>query len=216
MKDEQMRSLLCSLLHCGYRDLDVLDDCGYDMDDLIEDVRDMGYEKPDLNNIAYAMFYRAKMDLKNWVDNQIVNVKDEISDLEDCISDLEDEISDLEDEVDSIDTDIQLKFDEIDENKDSDNENVLREELKQLHAIHEEKRLENNAKEDKLENARKELELKQEEYEDLSYLDPVEDIESYHNYLDTSVSITDNEEIYEKYCSEGMKEFQENTGYSLT
>lgn len=50
-----MQSLLCSLLECGYLDLRVLEDCRYDMEDLIEEVNEMGYEKPNLNNLAYAI-----------------------------------------------------------------------------------------------------------------------------------------------------------------
>ena len=54
-----------------------------------------------------------------------------------------------------------------------------------------------------------------EELEELEELKPWEDIESFHNYLDTSIYFVDNEETYNTYCGEALKEFEENTGYSI-
>ena len=53
------------------------------------------------------------------------------------------------------------------------------------------------------------------ELKSLKSLKPFEDIESFHNYLDSSVYFIDNEEVYEKYCQEALDEFYENTGFEI-
>ena len=55
-----------------------------------------------------------------------------------------------------------------------------------------------------------------EEYSDLLRLDPDEDIESFHNYLDTSVWFRTHGEIYEKYLAEAVHDFAMNTGYDIS
>lgn len=42
-----------------------------------------------------------------------------------------------------------------------------------------------------------------------------DDIESFHNYLDTSIYFVKNSEIYHKYLEDALDEFAENTGYSI-
>ena len=54
------------------------------------------------------------------------------------------------------------------------------------------------------------------ELEELEELKPWEDIESFHNYLDTSIYFIDNGETYNTYCEEALKEFECNTGYSIS
>lgn len=49
----------------------------------------------------------------------------------------------------------------------------------------------------------------------LYYLDPYKDIESYHNFLDTSVYFVRNKEIWRKYLGHAIERFEKNTGYSI-
>lgn len=55
-----------------------------------------------------------------------------------------------------------------------------------------------------------------EELELLQQLEVFEDIESYHNYLDTGAYInSDVEDVYKTYCKSALDLFEEKTGYSL-
>lgn len=67
---------------------------------------------------------------------------------------------------------------------------------------------------DSEDNAESFEELK-EELDALKELSPYDDIESYHNYLDTHVYIRKHEDIYRKYCQEPLDMFEENTGFGL-
>lgn len=61
-------------------------------------------------------------------------------------------------------------------------------------------------------------ELTDEEHEELIAifaLTPDIDIESFHNYLDTSVWFRNNGEVYRQYFKEAIDEFADNTGYSI-
>lgn len=53
----------------------------------------------------------------------------------------------------------------------------------------------------------------------LQQLNPYEDIESYHNYSDTSIyvrtDISGRDVLYEKYCKREFKMFEEMTGFSI-
>lgn len=152
MSKDMMENLLINLLDCGYLDLRVLNGCEYDISDLIEECKEMGYEKPDLNNLAYAMFYIGKNDLQEAIDERIVNLEDAISD-------------------GLVDDD-----------------------------------------QEKKEGIEKQI-------EELKTLDAREDFESFHNYLDTSIYLSNHaeekREIYEKYLQKELDQFEENTGFSL-
>ena len=139
-ENDTMIDILSGLLGCGCLDLRVILDCKYDMCDLKEELDSMGCEKPDLNNLAYAMFYLGKHDIQHWIEERI------------------DEIEGWDDEI---------------------------------------------------------AEDKKQEREALRNLDPYEDIESFHNYIDTSVYFNKNAEIYKKYCQEALDEFQDKTGYEI-
>ena len=43
-----------------------------------------------------------------------------------------------------------------------------------------------------------------------------EDIQSFHNYLDTSIWICNHNDVYEKYLGEALDMFEENTGYCIS
>lgn len=137
-----MRDLLTALLKCGWMDLDILLDCQYDFDELVDDFRDNfgATTTIDVNNLAYAMFDKGKSEIRQFIEDRIETLKDE------------DELSEEE----------------------------------------------------------------QQELDALQGLEPYEDIESFHNFIDTSVYFSDNQELYEKYCSEALDTFTKNTGFSLT
>lgn len=62
-------------------------------------------------------------------------------------------------------------------------------------------------------------ELTEEKFEELfqfHYLDPEEDIQSYHNYLDTHVWFEKNGAIYRKHFAEELDEFAKNVGIEIT
>lgn len=54
-----------------------------------------------------------------------------------------------------------------------------------------------------------------EELNALRDLDVGEDIQSFHNYLDTSIWVCNHEETYEKYLGEALDTFAKNTGYCI-
>lgn len=54
-----------------------------------------------------------------------------------------------------------------------------------------------------------------EELNALREIDVYEDIQSFHNYLDTSIWVCDHNGIYENYLSEALDTFEHNTGYCI-
>lgn len=54
-----------------------------------------------------------------------------------------------------------------------------------------------------------------EELHALRDLDVYEDIQSFHNFLDTSIWVCNHNETYEKYLGEALDIFTENTGYCI-
>lgn len=55
-------SLLCCLLGCGTLDLDILDDVGYDLGEIVEDLQSNGI-KPTLNAITDKIFLKGQQTL---------------------------------------------------------------------------------------------------------------------------------------------------------
>lgn len=162
-ENSTMTDLLTSVLDCGYADLDVLMNCKYDISDLMDEVRDMGYQMPNLNNLAMAMFYIGRRAIQEWIDNRKDEVEEEIDAIDDWFKDNEAHaLGDIADE--------------------ETRKEALEEMLKALEG-----------------------------------LEPQEDIESFHNFMDTSVYFSSGEkkEIYIKYCKDALDEFYDNTGYCL-
>jgi hypothetical protein len=77
MKETQMRALLCNLLDCSYRNLEILAGCAYNMQDLIEEVYSMEFKKPGINSLAFAMFRLAKYDMQEELEEMIEKEKNE-------------------------------------------------------------------------------------------------------------------------------------------
>lgn len=55
-----------------------------------------------------------------------------------------------------------------------------------------------------------------EEHESLLLLNPHEDIESFHNYLDTSIWVAEHKELYERYLHDELDRFYEMTGFEIS
>lgn len=77
MTNEQMTDLLTALLDCGYLDLRILNECEYNMIDLIEEVDSMGYEKIDINNLCFAMFQLGLRDMQESISERISDLENE-------------------------------------------------------------------------------------------------------------------------------------------
>lgn len=58
-------------------------------------------------------------------------------------------------------------------------------------------------------------EAEAEELQELVSLNPNEDIESFHNFLDTSIYFVNNSDIYHKYLEEALDNFADDTGYTI-
>ena len=55
----------------------------------------------------------------------------------------------------------------------------------------------------------------EEELEALRTLNPEEDIESYHNFIDTHVGFENNADVYRTYLQEALDAFAEGTGFEI-
>lgn len=53
------------------------------------------------------------------------------------------------------------------------------------------------------------------ELEELKELDPYEDLEEFHNYLDTHISCVNHKAVYEAYLAEELEEFADGTGFDV-
>lgn len=154
-----------------------------------EDVREELEEiglELNLNNIMFAVFSLGKKEMADWLDDKYEELDNEITEIMGDITILEDIISNLEDEIENDEEDNIDKLDELEDRKAE------------------------------LETLNTRLEELSEERDAIERMSPFEDIESFHNYLDTSVYIIDSKrEDYEKYCKEILDIFEENTGFSL-
>lgn len=120
--------------------------------------------------------------------NKLDDNKDEVIEgLEDRIGEINVDIEDLEAEQSSLEDD-----------EDEDHSERLDEIYDELRELEDE-----------------EAEL-QTEIDEINSLNPIEDIESYHNYLDTSAWFNNNEEVYVKHFKDLVDEFEEETGLGLT
>lgn len=53
------------------------------------------------------------------------------------------------------------------------------------------------------------------ELEELKELDPYEDLEEYHNYIDTHITCVNHKAVYEVYLSEELADFADGTGFEV-
>lgn len=71
-----VESLLCSLLDCGYLDLDILDDVGYDLGEIADDLMERGI-KPTLNAITEEIFYKGQQSLSEKLQEKLEEMAQE-------------------------------------------------------------------------------------------------------------------------------------------
>lgn len=90
-------SLLCSLLECGTCDLSILDNVGYDLGEIAEDLQNSGI-KPTLNAITEEIFRKGQRELKEALDDKISELE---SEMDDCEEDSE-EYDDLQEQIDEL------------------------------------------------------------------------------------------------------------------
>lgn len=75
--------LLMTILECGSMDLGILDDVGYDLGEIVQDLIDMGL-KPTLNAITNAIFIKGQYELQEAVEEKILEKKQEQDELSNC------------------------------------------------------------------------------------------------------------------------------------
>lgn len=71
---------------------------------------------------------------------------------------------------------------------------------------------------DYLEDAKKTYGISEEqatELEELKELDPYEDLEEFHNYLDTHISCVKHKAVYEAYLAKELEDFADGTGFEV-
>lgn len=90
-------SLLCSLLECGTCDLSILDDVGYDLGEIAEDLQSRDI-KPTLNAITEEIFRNGQRELKIELDDKISELENE---RDDCEEDSE-EYENLQEQIDEL------------------------------------------------------------------------------------------------------------------
>lgn len=80
-KEDQMQSLLCTVLDCGYLDLDMILDSKYDLDDIWEYAREFA-ERPTINDLIYSMLSMGLNDIQAYIEEHSDNIREELSDEE--------------------------------------------------------------------------------------------------------------------------------------
>ena len=136
MQMDTARSLLCAILHCGYLDLDLLDNVEYAWEDVLDCIE---WENYSFNDVMRAVFDLGIIDIRDAVEGRI-----------DTLS----------------------EYDDLDDDE------------------------------------KEELKLLQE-------LDPDNDIESWHNCLDTSVWCQEHGDTYKRYLSDELEKFERMTGFAI-
>jgi hypothetical protein len=131
-------------LQCGWRDLDILEDCKYSMGELLEYNKDLGGENPDINELCYAMFQMALNDVQEAIDERLEQMRED------------------------------LNSEEISEKGKAVIEEIL----------------------------------------DMN-LDIRDDVETFHNFIDTHIYIINNESIYMEYFARELEIFDDATGFSF-
>lgn len=97
-----MEELLMVLLECDSLDLSVLDDVGYDLGEIAEELIAEGL-KPTLNMIIGEIFRKGQLELEDAVEDKIQEKKQEQDDLPDD-EDYEEEYDRLQEEIDELES----------------------------------------------------------------------------------------------------------------
>ena len=97
-----MEDILMVLLECGSLDLRILDDVGYDLGDIVEELSADGI-KPTLNAITDEIFRRGQCELVAAVEDAIQERKDQQAETDDT-KEGETEYDRLQDEIDELES----------------------------------------------------------------------------------------------------------------
>lgn len=89
MSKNKMEDLLCSVLNCGYADLNILADCEYPMYELVEYVQEIG-DEVNINSLCYAMFNLAINDVQEAIEERLAEMEELLED-EDIAEEVKDE-----------------------------------------------------------------------------------------------------------------------------
>ena len=138
-------NLLCSILQCGELDLAILDDVGYDLGEIYDELVADGI-KPTLNIITNEIFIRGLVELENSLNDKLADLKEEL-----------------------------LEYDE-----DSVEYRELRVQI-----------------------------------DSLCMCEPENDVDWFCNCLDTSIWFIRNEEIYQQFLADEIKEIEMNMGFEF-
>lgn len=184
-----MESLLAALLDCGYLDIQILDDCNYDLGEIVEDLKFEGIEIS-LNAITDAIFMKGQRELTDAVEELLNSKKADL-----------DELKEDADELSERSNQLQSDIEDLDEDEDAEEIDELSAELENI--------------EDQITNRDEQIEELEEEIEELEVLDPESDMEWFCNCLDTSCWFSDNEEIYRKYFESVIDDIEYNMGFTF-
>lgn len=94
-----MEDLLCVFLECGSLDLSILEDVGYDLGEIVEELQFEGI-KPTLNAITDMIFLKGQREIAEKLEELIALMEEELEDAEEDseeYEDLENALSELED-----------------------------------------------------------------------------------------------------------------------
>lgn len=94
--------LLMTILECGSMDLDILDDVGYDLGEIVRDLIDMGL-KPTLNAITNAIFIKGRHELQEAIEEKVLEKKD-LQGKTDDTDEGEKEYDSLQEEIDVLES----------------------------------------------------------------------------------------------------------------
>ena len=97
-----MEDILMVLLECGSLDLRILDDVGYDLGEIVEELQANGI-KPTLNVITGEIFWKGQRELTEAVEDAIQERKDQQAETDDT-EEGEAEYDRLQEEIDELES----------------------------------------------------------------------------------------------------------------
>lgn len=97
-----MEDLLMALLECGSMDLSIIEDVGYDLGEIAEELKSEGL-KISLNAITDMIFLKGQSELMEAVEDAIHDMEDQQTDLGDSEED-EEEYDRLQEEIDELES----------------------------------------------------------------------------------------------------------------
>ena len=98
--------ICCAFLECGYLDLQILDDVGYSIGEIIDDLREEGIN-PTLNAITDEIFHKGVEDLKEKIDDRIRDLE---YGLESCDDDEREDMVQQQEALLSLDPDEDIEW----------------------------------------------------------------------------------------------------------